>query len=54
MVTFNDAKEVAAEIVQGFHPVSSLQRSLGKYYRKFDIEPVDQARLSDHERSFIR
>jgi HEPN domain-containing protein/predicted nucleotidyltransferase len=73
MVTFYDAKEVAADIVQGFHPLlvtlfgsvardnvgndldllivvddtdylgietdTQLQRSLGKYYRKFDIEP---------------
>jgi HEPN domain-containing protein len=73
MVTFYDAKEVAADIVQGVHPLlvtlfgsvardnvgndldllvvvddadyhgietdSLLQRSLGRYYRKFDIEP---------------
>ena len=73
MVTFNDAKEVAAEIVKGFDPLlvtlfgsvarehigndldllvvmeddsyhgmetdSLLQRSLGKFYRHFDIDP---------------
>ncbi|MEI6207372.1 MAG: HEPN domain-containing protein [Desulfuromonadales bacterium] len=73
MVTFFDAKEVAADIVHKFHPLlvtlfgsvsrdnvgndldllvvvddadyhgmetdARLQRSLGKYYRKFDIEP---------------
>lgn len=73
MVTLNDAKEVAAEIVKGFDPLmvtlfgsvarersgndldllvvmedakyhgietdSLLQRSLGKFYRRFDIDP---------------
>ena len=73
MVTFNDAKEVAGEIVKEFDPLlitlfgsvarersgndldllvvledasyhgietdSLLQRSLGKFYRKFDIDP---------------
>jgi HEPN domain-containing protein len=73
MATFNDAKEVAAEIVKGFDPLlvtlfgsvarerigndldllvvmeddqyhgietdSLLQRSLGKFYRRFDIDP---------------
>ncbi|MEI6702815.1 MAG: HEPN domain-containing protein [Deltaproteobacteria bacterium] len=73
MVTFSDAKEVAAEIVKGFDPLlvtlfgsvarerigndldllvvmedakyhgmetdSLLQRSLGKFYRRFDIDP---------------
>jgi HEPN domain-containing protein len=73
MVTFNDAKEVAGEIVKGFDPLlitlfgsvarersgndldllvvmedamyhgietdSLLQRSLGKFYRRFDIDP---------------
>jgi HEPN domain-containing protein/predicted nucleotidyltransferase len=74
MVTLDDAKEVAAEIVKGFNPLlvtlfgsvarerfgndldllvvfdddqyhgvtteSQLQNSLGKYYRKFDIDPL--------------
>jgi len=73
VVTFSDAKEVAAEIVKGFDPLlvtlfgsvarerigndldllvvmedakyhgmetdSQLQRSLGKFYRRFDIDP---------------
>jgi HEPN domain-containing protein/predicted nucleotidyltransferase len=73
MVTLNDAKEVAAEIVKGFGPLlvtlfgsvargrsgndldllvvmedakyhgletdSRLQRSLGKFYHRFDIDP---------------
>jgi len=73
VVTFSDAKEVAAEIVKGFDPLlvtlfgsvarerigndldllvvmedakyhgmetdSLLQRSLGKFYRRFDIDP---------------
>ncbi len=73
MVTYNEAKEVAAEIVKGFDPLmvtlfgsvarervgndldllvvmeddkyhgietdAQLQRSLGKFYRRFDIDP---------------